>query len=399
MPLPDPTGPHRVGVIEADVPAPTDAGCVPVVVYYPAIDEPDAPPSTALCGATSSEPEQLRWLDARYAAALGKSHLTGTLGAWSAGALMGNLGPAATNYEVVRAAVGADAKPPPAGGWPVAVFSHSLTGWRHVNSSLCAELASHGAVVIHMEHADGTACLCTSSEDGRVLAEYVDWAREKTEELKQSTDDVGAALEAWRRAQVDRRVIEIAAALRRSGDRRQARAQGRRLRADGVERGSNGPEFGGAAAVACCARDARFSHCCIYDPWLDGVGPHRHPLPDADYQGKFFPALKRLALWSCGASPLQESCGANWDSIMAKAGGVGVRHHEEKAGHFAQTDAPVVFEQGPLSSMAPPSSPKRTRSDSEAYSKGELQSRPCGNGACMHLLPRGLGPLRRLLLQ
>jgi hypothetical protein len=36
---------------------------------------------------------------------------------------------------------------------------------------------------------------------------------------------------------------------------------------------------------------------------------------------------------------------------MAKAGGVGVRHHEEKAGHFAQTDAPVVFEQGPLSSI------------------------------------------------
>ena len=95
----------------------------------------------------------------------------------------------------------------------MAVFSHSLTGWRHVNSSLCAELASHGAVVIHMEHADGTACLCTSSEDGRVLADYVDWAREKTEELKQSTDDVGAALEAWRRAQVARRVVEIAAAL------------------------------------------------------------------------------------------------------------------------------------------------------------------------------------------
>ena len=351
MPLPDPTGPHRVGVIEADVPAPTDAGVVPVVVYYPAIDEPDAPPSTALCGATSSEPEQLRWLDARYAAALGKSHLTGTLGAWSAGALMGNLGPAATNYEVVRAAVGADAKPPPAGGWPVAVFSHSLTGWRHVNSSLCAELASHGAVVIHMEHADGTACLCTSSEDGRVLAEYVDWAREKTDELKRKTDDVGAALEAWRRAQVDRRVLEIAAALD-GVEKICARVH----RGGGFARSSSnvavlGQSFGGAAAVACCARDARFSHCCIYDPWLDGVGPHRHPLPDADYQGKFPRTLKRLALWSCGASPLQESCGANWDSILAKAGSVGVRHHEEKAGHFAQTDAPIVFEQGPLSSI------------------------------------------------
>ena len=112
-----------------------------------------------------------------------------------------------------------------------------------------------------------------------------------------------------------------------------------------------GQSFGGAAAVACCARDARFSHCCIYDPWLDGVGPRRHPLPDADYQGKFFPALKRLALWSCGASPLLQSCGANWDALLAKAGGVGVRHHEAEAGHFAQTDAPIVFEQGPLSSI------------------------------------------------
>ena len=195
----------------------------------------------------------MRWLDARYAAALGKSHLTGTLGAWSAGALMGNLGPAATNYRSCGAAVGADAKPPPAGGWPVAVFSHSLTGWRHVNSSLCAELASHGAVVIHMEHADGTACLCTSSEDGRVLAEHVDWAREKTEELKQSTDDRSARPSAWRRAQVARRVVEITAAL--DGlEKICARVH----RGGGFARTASnvavlGQSFGGAAAVACSA--------------------------------------------------------------------------------------------------------------------------------------------------
>ena len=30
---------------------------------------------------------------------------------------------------------------------------------------------------------------------------------------------------------------------------------------------------------------------------------------------------------------------------------MGVRHHEAEAGHFAQTDAPVVFEKGPLSSI------------------------------------------------
>ena len=87
----------------------------------------DAPRSTALCGATSSEPEQLRWLDSNYAAALGKSHLTGTLGAWSAGALMGNLGPAATNYEVVRAAVGA---PLYSSAWDSPVHAGQATGAR-----------------------------------------------------------------------------------------------------------------------------------------------------------------------------------------------------------------------------------------------------------------------------
>ena len=126
--------------------------------------------------------------------------------------------------------------------------------------------------------------------------------------------------------------------------------------------------------MACCARDARFSHCCIYDPWLDGVGPHRHPLPDADYQGKFFPALKKLALWSCGASPLQESCGANWDSILAKAGPIAIKHHEENAGHFAQTDAPVVFEKGPLSPIyAALVSKADQSSDSEALLKRYLE--------------------------
>ena len=104
------------------------------------------------------------------------------------------------------------------------------------------------------------------------------------------------------------------------------------------------------------------------------MGPHRHPLPDADYQGKFSPSLKRLALWSCGASPLQESCGANWDSTLAKAGTAAVRHHEENAGHFAQTDAPVVFEKGPLSPIyAALVSKADQSSDSEALLKKCLE--------------------------
>jgi hypothetical protein len=53
---------------------------------------------------------------------------------------------------------------------------------------------------------------------------------------------------------------------------------------------------------------------------------------------------------------------------------VGVRHHEEKAGHFAQTDAPVVFEKGPLSSIYTALVAKADQSsDSEALLKKYLE--------------------------
>ena len=71
---------------------------------------------------------------------------------------------------------------------------------------------------------------------------------------------------------------------------------------------------------------------------------------------------------------MQESCGANWDSILAKAGPISVRHHEEKAGHFAQTDAPVVFEKGPLSPIyAALVSKADQSSDSETLLKKYLE--------------------------
>ena len=62
--LPSPTGPHRVGCVELDIPAPTAAGRVPVVVYYPA--HRDAPSSGL------PPPE---WLPTEHAAALGRAQL------------------------------------------------------------------------------------------------------------------------------------------------------------------------------------------------------------------------------------------------------------------------------------------------------------------------------------
>jgi platelet-activating factor acetylhydrolase len=40
--------------------------------------------------------------------------------------------------------------------WPLAIFSHGLCGSRTTYSTVCADLASHGRVVIAMEHRDGT---------------------------------------------------------------------------------------------------------------------------------------------------------------------------------------------------------------------------------------------------
>ncbi len=40
---------------------------------------------------------------------------------------------------------------------PLIIMSHGLAGNRNTYSSLCAELASHGCLVLSIEHADGTA--------------------------------------------------------------------------------------------------------------------------------------------------------------------------------------------------------------------------------------------------
>ena len=340
MALPEPGGPYKVGVIEVDLKAPTTAGVVPCVIYYPA---------AVGAGATDKQPG-LKWLDSDYAASLGRIHLRDTLGPRAGAFFMWTLGPAATGGATVRGAVGAEcAVSPDADGWPVAVLSHSLTGWRHVNSSFLAEIASRGAVAIGVEHCDGTSCRAATA-DGRELCEYV-WWEDKAAALVEAHggDEKAAWAEGieWRRGQLDVRVAEVTAALDGCG--------GALAAVGGVARSGRrvailGQSFGGACAAACLARSDRFSHGLLFDPWLDGAGDGRYPLPPADYAAGARPTCERLVVWQNGGSRLLESCGDNVAAFAATA-----KNAEtilvDGAGHFAQTDAPAVFEGGPLASV------------------------------------------------
>mmetsp|Transcript_1037 Transcript_1037/g.4108 ORF Transcript_1037/g.4108 Transcript_1037/m.4108 type:complete len:416 (-) Transcript_1037:200-1447(-) len=359
--LPAPSGPHRVGVVEVDVPAPTPAGRVPCAIYYPA--QPKS--------ATDAKPKQLRWLPPGYAAAIGEAQLGDMFGATLGSALMAGFGPLATGYETVRAEV--SAPPLTAEGnndepWPAAVFSHGLTGWRHVCSSFIVEIASRGAVVVAVEHCDGSACVAVGSEeDGgktTVLAKYVSWEREKIPELKRAgVDDVGAATREWRREQCDQRRVELHAALDGVRDAlRRALGVSVDVRAD-RDCAVVGQSFGGSAALSCVLADgasngttgsrARFSRCLAFDPWIEGDDDDAvFPLRPEHYAAGFSPALRRLTVWRNGRWDLAPAVAKHTDRLgenFSGSDGTVVVHDCKDCDHFAQTDVPVVFERGPLS--------------------------------------------------
>jgi platelet-activating factor acetylhydrolase len=166
---------------------------------------------------------------------------------------------------------GAAALPPPAGseGWPVAVFSHGLLGCSSAYSSYCAEIASHGAVVLAIEHADGTAVLTEAS------GTLIPFLGKRPSEYEND--------EAWREAQTRQRVLEAlrlidelpkTAALKCPVDLQRLMLIGHSFGGATCLRLSAAlaTDAGLAAIAPWCTQRPSISALVLLDPWIEGCG-------------------------------------------------------------------------------------------------------------------------------
>jgi predicted dienelactone hydrolase len=162
--MPTPRGPLRVAQRDFLIPRRPDlpnSRPVWVRVFYPAANTP------AQCGQASHPPPPYASGDT----ARGLATFTGMPGLYFSHlplVLLGQPARAARNYGGDDVFLGGAAAPL---GQPV-VFSHGLGGTRSAYTALCTELASHGRVVVAVEHADGTAAVADAISPGGAAEFY-----------------------------------------------------------------------------------------------------------------------------------------------------------------------------------------------------------------------------------
>ncbi|KAG0575776.1 hypothetical protein KC19_5G030000 [Ceratodon purpureus] len=169
------------------------------------------------------------------------------------------------------------------GRLPVIIFSHGMWACRTTYTATCIDVASHGYIVVDVEHLDGSA----------VMAQYHDhkgkqrWVEHAYSDIP--FDDVPMS---DRSAQLRQRVEEI----QKTVDVLQALDQGLLSQSSNVIKGRtsldvkllqgrlnfnylgiHGHSFGAATAIATCCVDKRFKCCVAEDVWWA-------PMEEADYE-------------------------------------------------------------------------------------------------------------------
>jgi len=245
--IPPPTGPYAVGTLTFefadDARAELYAGGAGgprrflVQIWYPALPEGSDRPAPWMENARIVAPAIAEWL---YLPSFFLDHL-----------------------ELARTSSYFDAPVDPSGApYPLLIFSHGWGGFRAQNTFQMQELASHGYVVVGMEHTYGA--VVTVFPDGSVAyndpaalpdgvpeAEYDAAAHRLVQQWIGDMAFALDALEAWNRMDPGGRFTGLL---------------------DGARVGVLGHSTGGAAAVEFCATDARCDAGLGMDVWMTPVG-------------------------------------------------------------------------------------------------------------------------------
>lgn len=267
--LPEPTGPYQVGIVDRELVDHGRGRRLMVSVWYPAASGGAPAPLT-------HDPDQIM---------LGLAHLTGL-----PPLLFQHL-----RYVRLTASEGvsvrAHTKP-----FPVLVFSHGMVGLRLQNSSTFQELASHGYVVVAIDHTDAAAV--TVFPDGEV----------RFYNLERFGTPSGAEPDA---AFVTERVFPVWVADQRfvydtieTWQRSDPLLAGR---LDLTRIGSFGHSFGGATALEVCRVDSRCRAAVDMDGGLYG-------------ESITSPAVRPLLLMTSTDSNRYPSAIAKWTKMIAVAG-------------------------------------------------------------------------------
>lgn len=231
--LPSPSGPYNVGVTDRVVPAEGGRRLMTTVWY----------PTSAAAGLAP-----LTHHPAQIAAGLGRA-----FGMPGAAPLLQHL-----RYITVHATTDA---PVQAQAFPVVVFSPGMTGLRLQNSETFQELASHGYVVVALDHTDAAAV--TVFPDGEVRPFDLSRFGIRPDQVQQSN---ALLLPHWMRDQ--RRVYDALAEWNQTDP-----LLARRLDLSRI--GSLGHSFGGVTAVEWCRLDPRCRAAANLDGgWATTMPPH-----------------------------------------------------------------------------------------------------------------------------
>ncbi|WP_370325411.1 dienelactone hydrolase family protein [Euzebya sp.] len=168
------------------------------------------------------------------------------------GIVLGHLG-------LVESNAVADA--PIAGGtWPVVVYSHGWSGFRTVQSDLAESLASHGFVVLALDHTSGAAI--SLFPDGSAIP--------LDPSANPDPDEVGSAVYRERITLLEATFsADVATLLDQLAEGAGPAVLGDDLQLDGV--GLVGHSTGGGAAYRFCIVDDRCAAALGFDPWVEPI--------------------------------------------------------------------------------------------------------------------------------